>query len=59
MIWYIATVWMREDAYDAVETRRVIRLRATDPDDFRQAVAQLWPRKVLTFGPIGKSKDQT
>ena len=58
MTWYIATVWMHEPAYDAVETRKIVRLRATDPDDYRHAVTLLWPRKVLTFGPISEAKVQ-
>jgi len=59
MIWYIATVWMHEPTYDAPERREILRVRATDPDDFKHAVKQLWPRKVLTFGPISIAKDQT
>lgn len=58
--WYIATVWMHDDGHaNEPSTRQIVRLRATDPGDFRHAVALLWPRKALTFGPISEAKDQT
>lgn len=58
--WYIATVWMDEvigaDWGDG--TRQVIRLPACGPDDFKARVRELWPAKVVTFGPVSRSKVQ-
>lgn len=54
---YIATVWMGEDEYD-IGWPQVMRIPACGPDDFKARVRKLWPRKLITFGPVSRSKVQ-
>lgn len=59
MTWWIATIWMGADATYAAESRHVVRLQALDEADYRAQVRRFWPGKVITFGPVGRSKVQT
>lgn len=56
--WYLATVWMGTDEYDAVGRRTVIRLQACGPDDYRARVKALWPDRWVIIGPVSRSKVQ-
>jgi len=58
--YYLATVWMGtdEEVRWGVGTRRVIRIWACGPDDFKTRIREAWPSKVVTFGPVGRSKVQ-
>ena len=60
--WYLATVWLgTKDAEDwaTVDGRQIVRLMATDPEDFRRRVRESWPEKEITFGPVSLSKEQS
>lgn len=63
--WYIATVWVDDEAADLLgarplaHTRQIIRYRALDREDFRTRVRkQFGAALAVTFGPIGVSRDQ-
>lgn len=56
--YYIATVWWGLDEWGDAVARQVVRLPACGPDDYRARVRALWPAKVLTFGPVSRSKAQ-
>ena len=63
--WYIATVWIDDEAADRIgarplaHDRLVLRSQAISPEDYRVRVRkQFGAALTVTFGPIGLSTRQ-